>query len=76
MNSNSGNHVTYEYDQYGQLTCENNEALDKKLVYEYNNIGNITRVKEFELEPCPSHCDYFAEKTFVYDSTHPRYMYA
>ncbi|MBR2617754.1 MAG: RHS repeat-associated core domain-containing protein, partial [Paludibacteraceae bacterium] len=39
---------TYEYDEFGQLIRENNKALDKTYVYEYNDIGNITLVKEYD----------------------------
>jgi YD repeat-containing protein len=39
---------SYTYDEFGQLIRENNEALDKTFVYEYNNIGNVTCVKEYD----------------------------
>ncbi|MGM9631814.1 MAG: hypothetical protein ACI3XL_01820, partial [Eubacteriales bacterium] len=35
---------TYVYDSCGQLVRENNKALDKTYMYEYNNIGNIIGV--------------------------------
>ena len=37
--------ITYEYDIYGRLIRENNEFLDKTIVYEYNDIGNIISKK-------------------------------
>ena len=40
--------TTYQYDEFGQLIRENNKALDKTFVYEYNSIGNITCVKEYD----------------------------
>ena len=39
---------TYVYDAFGQLIRENNEGLDKTFVYEYNKIGNIIGVKEYD----------------------------
>ena len=36
----SGNTASYTYDTYGQLTGENNQALDKIFQYEYNEVGN------------------------------------
>ena len=40
--------TTYQYDEFGQLIREDNKALDKTFVYEYNNIGNVTLVKEYD----------------------------
>lgn len=40
------NGTTYVYDGFGQLVRENNKALDKTYIYSYNEIGNITVVKE------------------------------
>ena len=37
----------YEYDSFGQLVRENNQALDKTFVYCYDNIGNISKVKTY-----------------------------
>ena len=39
--------ITYEYDIYGRLIRENNEFLDKTIVYSYNDIGNIISKKEY-----------------------------
>ena len=38
---------SYVYDSFGQLIRENNKLLDKTFVYSYNEIGNITDVKEY-----------------------------
>lgn len=40
----SGEEVTYVYDEHGQLTDETNNILDKTFHYEYNDIGNIESV--------------------------------
>ena len=44
---NTNANTTYVYDSFGQLIRENNKALDKTFVYEYNGIGNITSVKTY-----------------------------
>ena len=44
-----GNYRTYEYDEYGQLKRENNQGLAKTYMYEYNDIGNLTAIKEYAL---------------------------
>ncbi len=38
---------TYAYDTFGRVVRENNKALDKTYVYEYNEIGNVTSVKAY-----------------------------
>ena len=40
----SAEDVRFTYDGFGQLVRENNKLLDKTLVYEYNNIGNVIKV--------------------------------
>ena len=39
--------TSYEYDDFGRLIRENNKPLDKTIVYEYNDIGNIISKKEY-----------------------------
>ena len=39
-----GRKNTYTYDGFGQLVRENNKLLDKTLVYDYNDIGNVIKV--------------------------------
>ena len=38
---NDGNKVSYVYDSLGQLIRENNKNLNKTVIYEYDNNGNI-----------------------------------
>ena len=69
INSNN-TPISYVYDTYGQLTRENNKVLDKTFVYEYNNNGGITKVKEYAytegtLSGTP------ATTSFTYDGTYP-----
>ena len=63
---------SYTYDEFGQLIREGNKALDKTYVYEYNNIGNVTLVKEYDYyapdEELPS-CQKCAK--YEYDSECP-----
>ena len=67
----SSNYRKYTYDQYGQLVRENNEGLDKTFVYEYNNIGNIMSVKEYDFTLSDNIEDIFPTKEYAYDSTYP-----
>ena len=39
-----GRKNTYTYDGFGQRVRENNKLLDKTLVYDYNDIGNVIKV--------------------------------
>ena len=39
---------TYVYDAFGRLVQEKNKGLDKTFVFKYNEIGNITNVKEYK----------------------------
>ena len=65
-----GTPISYVYDTYGQLTRENNKVLDKTFVYEYNDTGSITKVKEYAYTTeTPS--GTATETTFAYDSTYP-----
>ena len=42
ISDSNGNTISYEYDNLGQLTRENNEVLGKAFVYTYDNGGNRT----------------------------------
>ena len=42
--SEGGYTTSYTYDEYGQLIREDNQALDKTIQYEYNEIGNIESI--------------------------------
>ena len=68
---NDGYPITYEYDIYGQLIREDNLALDKTFVYEYNDIGNIVSVKTYDFTPQSSALtgDY-TQKVYTYDATY------
>lgn len=61
---------TYKYDEYGQLVRENNEGLDKTFVYVYDDIGNITSVKEYAYTLSDTPSGAYTEKTYTYNSTH------
>ena len=63
-----GKHVTYTYDDYGQLIREDNSPLDKTFVYEYNNVGNIVSVKEYDYTTEALSEDY-TEKTYTYSTS-------
>ncbi|MBQ8324468.1 MAG: RHS repeat-associated core domain-containing protein [Clostridia bacterium] len=68
----SGNILrSYTYDSYGQLTRENNAVLDKTFVYEYNNNGGITKVKEYAYTTSSTPTGTATEKAYTYDSTYP-----
>ncbi len=65
---------TYEYDQFGQLIKENNEALDKTIVYQYNEVGNIVNVKEYAFCMCSAPKGEYTETTYSYSGTRPDIM--
>ena len=67
----SSNYRTYTYDEFGQLVRENNEALDKTFVYEYNNIGNVTKVKEYDFTLNTTPTGVLRERNYSYDSASP-----
>ncbi len=46
-NVSDGYTSSCEYDFLGRLTRENNQALDKTIVYSYNGIGGISRAAEY-----------------------------
>ena len=66
----NGSPITYTYDDYGQLIREDNLLLDKTFVYEYNDIGNIVKVKEYDYttDALGESC---SEKTYTYSSSQP-----
>ena len=66
----NGGHISYEYDSYGQIIRENNSALDKTFAYEYNDIGNIVNVKEYDYTTEDYDLTY-TEKTYTYDASLP-----
>lgn len=66
----TSNYRTYKYDQYGQLVRENNEGFDKTFIYEYNNIGNIVKVKEYDFTLSDTPSGTCTEKSYTYDSTY------
>lgn len=68
----SGNILrSFSYDTYGQLVRENNAELDKTFVFEYNNNGGITKVKEYAYSTSSTPTGTATEKTNTYDSTYP-----
>ena len=60
---------TYRYDSFGQLIREDNKQLDKTFVYEYDNIGNITKVKEYAYTTAGTPTGTATETVYTYDST-------
>lgn len=64
----SGNILrSFSYDTYGQLVRENNAELDKTFVFEYNNNGGITKVKEYAYSTSSTPTGTATEKTNTYD---------
>ena len=60
--------TSYEYDNYGRLIRENNQALDKTIVYNYNNIGNIIESKIYNYTVTDP-TTLLSTKTYEYDYT-------
>ena len=58
--------TSYEYDNYGRLIRENNQALDKTIVYNYNNIGNIIESKIYNYTVTDP-TTLLSTKTYEYD---------
>ena len=52
-------------------TIENNAAIDKTFVFEYNNNVGITKVKEYAYTTSSTPTGTATEKTNTYDSTYP-----
>lgn len=61
--------VTYEYDDYGRLIRENNQPLDKTIIYGYNNIGNIVSNTTYAYTVATNPATLRSSKTYEYDST-------
>ena len=59
----------YIYDSFGQLIRENNKALDKTFVYEYNEIGGISSVKEYAYTTGDIPSTATSTKSYGYDLT-------
>ena len=53
-----------------QFVRENNKPLDKTLVYEYNNMGNIVSVKTYNYTT-GSLGSVISRQSFGYDTTYP-----
>jgi len=60
---------SYQYDDFGRLIRENNEALDKTIVYEYNNIGNITSKKVYDYTTAATPSTLLSNVSYTYDTT-------
>ena len=68
----SSNKTTYQYDEFGQLIRENSKALDKTYVYEYNDIGNVMCVKEYDyIAPDEALPECYKSIVYTYDTTYP-----
>ena len=66
----NGQLTKYQYNAYGQLIRENNQALDKTFVYRYNSNGGISTIREYAYATgTPS--GTAVETTFTYDGDHP-----
>ena len=62
---------TYGYDAYGQLIRENNDILNKTILYTYDNIGNITAAQTYnytlnDVSGAPTE-----EDTYTYSASYP-----
>ena len=67
----SGYQKSYKYDNFGQIIRENNEALDKTCIYEYNSIGNIKLVKTYDYSTSSVPEGDCTPTTYEYDTTYP-----
>ena len=67
-----GNCAYYTYDQYGQLVQEDNMALDRTFVYQYNDNGNIVNAYAYNYtqEGTPSGTP-LTDDAFGYSTTYP-----
>jgi len=63
--------TTYQYDEFGQLIREDNKALDKTYAYEYNDIGNITCVKEYDYTKAEVLPGCYKSVVYTYDTECP-----
>ena len=66
---NTNVNTTYVYDSFGQLIRENNKALDKTFVYEYNGIGNIVSVKTYAYTTAATPSGTPTVTSYSYDGT-------
>ncbi len=59
--------ISYEYDNHGRLIRENNQNLDKTIIYEYNDNGNIEakRIYSYTVNEIPQ--TLLSTKTYTYD---------
>ena len=46
-NVSGGYSYSYDYDAYGQLHRENNEAYGKTMIYSYDNTATVTFISSF-----------------------------
>ena len=61
--------VSYEYDIYGRLSRENNEFIDKTIIFMYNEIGNIVSIDTYEYTLNTNPTVLCSSKSYTYDST-------
>ena len=62
---------TYTYDSFGQLIRENNEGLDKTILYCYNDIGNIVSAETFGYTTGAVTPGTGTIQNYTYDTTYP-----
>ena len=66
----TGEEIRYVYDDLSQLIREDNEILNKTLVYTYDNAGNITSIKTYALTAAASTpTNPTSTKSYSYTST-------
>lgn len=68
---NGGNAISYVYDFLGRLIRENNQSLDKTIVYQYNDIGGLTRVREYEYTTGDVSDSPISEDIYTYNPYYP-----
>ena len=66
-----GEYKRYGYDIFGQLIREDNEGLAKTFTYSYNNIGNLTSVKEYAYTLSDAPSGDYTEQAYTYSATYP-----
>ena len=62
---------SYEYDNHGRLTRENNELLDKTFVFCYDSIGNISSVESFPYTTGSLSAGTGTIQRYTYNSAYP-----
>ena len=67
--TSNGKKITYEYDIYNRLIRENNQPLDKTIIYSYNDIGNIVTNTTYAYTVATNPATLRSSKTYSYDST-------